>query len=310
MRIRNFILKNKLGIVFKNKKFSELTTIKVGGKIKNLYYPITISDLLEVLKYLNKINKDYFILGNGSNLVVSDNKFNDLVISGKHLIKQIEFYDDSFVVSGFMDLRLVISKLIEKNISTFTKLTGIPATIGGAIYMNAGVSDYNISNDLIWVKYIYENEIIKAGKEELYFDYRDSYFKGKKIVIIEACFKTIYDGNTNELYKEILKNRKDIQPLNYPNCGSIFRNTKDYKAYEVIRRINLVDCMMGGAKFSEKHANFIVNVNKAKAIDVFRLIEYAKFKAKSMLEIELKEEVILLNFNKKYHKYNYGKNKK
>jgi UDP-N-acetylmuramate dehydrogenase len=209
-----------------------------------------------------------------------------------------------------MDLRLVISKLIEKNISTLTLLAGIPATIGGAIYMNAGANGYTISEDLLWVKFIYEGKIVKANKDELSFGYRESFFKRNNTIILEAAFKVISDINTIDVYREVLHKRRTNQPLNYPNSGSIFRNFDDIKSYEVIRKLEIVDCMMGGAKFSEKHANFIVNVNKAKSKDIINLIEYAKEKAKNMLNIELKEEVILLNFKKKTLKFNYGKNKK
>ena len=310
MRIRNFILKRRLGILIKNRKFSELTTMKVGGKIKNLYYPQTVENLLEVINYLDKRDKSFFILGNGSNVIASDRVFKNLVINGKYLIKPIEFYSDNFVVSGFMDLRIVIAKLIEKNISTLTKLAGIPATVGGAIYMNAGANNCSISDDLLWVKFILNSKIIKATKDELSFAYRDSFFKGKNCIILEASFKSLIDEKTKDLYKEILKKRRTTQPLNYPNSGSVFRNLEDIKAYQIIQKINLVDCMMGNAKFSERHANFIVNVNKARAIDVYRLINYAKEKAKNMLQIELKEEVILLNFKKNTRNYNYGKNKK
>ena len=176
--------------------------------------------------------------------------------------------------------------------------------------MNAGANGYSISDDLLWVKFIYEGKIIKANKDELTFDYRESFFKGKNAIILEAAFKVLTDPNTIDIYREVLHKRRKNQPLNYPNSGSIFRNFEDIKAYKIIRDLDLVDCMMGGAKFSEKHANFIVNVNKARSKDILNLIEYAKEKAKKVLNIELKEEVILLNFKKKTRKFNYGKNKK
>lgn len=310
MGIRNYILNRRLGILIKNKKFSELTTMKVGGKINNLFYPQTLENLIEVVNYLDKRKKSYLILGNGSNIIASDKTYKNLVICGKHLVRQIEFHSDHFIVSGFMDLRVLVGKLIESNINTLTLLAGIPATIGGAIYMNAGANNYNISDDLLWVKFYYEGKIIKANKTELSFGYRDSFFKGKNIIILEAAFILKKDENAVDIYKQTLRRRKEIQPLNYPNSGSIFRNNDNIKAYQVIKDIGLVDLMMGGAKFSEKHANFIVNVNKAKAKDVFNLIQYAKEKAKKILQIELKEEVILLNFREKHVVFMREKNKK
>ena len=96
------------------KSFKDLTTMKVGGKINNLYYPSSINNLMDVLNYLDKKKQHFFVIGNGSNLVASDKRYKKLVISGKHLVKSIEFFDDYFVVSGFMDLRIIIAKLVEK----------------------------------------------------------------------------------------------------------------------------------------------------------------------------------------------------
>ena len=302
MGIKKFISKNKLGLVLTEKKFSELTTIKVGGCISKLYYPISIDNLMTVVEYLHKKRKKYFVIGNGSNIVASDKKFRPLVISGKLLMKSIEFKEDEFVVGAFMDLRIVIAKLVEKQISTLTNLAGIPATIGGAIVMNAGAYKSNISDNLLWVKYLDKGKQYKKNINELAFGYRTSQFKKDNIIILEADFKIINDNETIFNYKKILENRREKHPLNYPNCGSIFRNLENIKAYEVIKKINLVNNPIGGAKFSPLHANFIINFNNATSNDIYRLILLAKKLAKESENIKLNEEVILLNFSdKKYH---------
>ena len=307
MGIKKFISKNQLGLVLCNKKFSELTTIKVGGLITNLYYPTSIEHLLSVINYLQKRKQRYFIIGNGSNIVASDKKFKHLVISGKHLIKSIEFYDDNFVVSAFMDMGIVIAKLVEYQISTLTDLAGIPGTIGGAIVMNAGANNSYISDNLLWVKYLDCGLLKVSSRKDLKFGYRNSPFKKENIVILEACFKTIKDNETIFKYRNILELRRKKHPLNYPNCGSIFKNLKDIKAYEVIQKINLMDYKIGGAKFSDLHSNFIVNYDNAKAIDVFSLIILAKDKALKQEDIMLEEEVILLNFPFKKMELKQGK---
>lgn len=296
MKLEKFISENKYGLLIKDKRFSELTTMKVGGKIKMLYYPSTIDYLKEVLVFLNKKKRDFFILGNGSNLVASDKKYKTLVISGKHLVKSVEYFEDYFIASAFMDLRVLIAKLLEKQISSLTNLAGIPATVGGAVVMNSSAFNLAISDNLLWVKYIEDGAINTKKKDEIYFSYRDSEFKNTNIVILEVAFKTIYDQETVFNYKSILEKRRNKHPLNYPNSGSIFRNSDNYVAYEVIRKINMVDVAIGGAKFSEKHSNFIVNFNKAKANDIYKLIKIAKQKALKLENIDLKEEVILLNF--------------
>lgn len=296
MGINRFIVKRGLGIIIKNKKFSDLTTMKVGGKIKTLYYPNNLDSLLIVLDYLQKRHKKFFILGNGSNLIVSDKPYKNLVINGKHLIKSIEYYQDYFIASAFMDLRIIIAKLIENQIATLTNLAGIPATLGGALVMNASAFKQSVSDNLLWVRYIDNGKVVKKDISELKFYYRNSEFKKENIIILEAAFKIIKEPESLFVYRNILEKRRQRHPLNYPNSGSIFRNGDDYFAYEIIRKINLVDYEVGGAKFSEKHANFIINFNNAKAKDIYNLIILAKKRALILENIELREEVILLNF--------------
>lgn len=296
MGINRFIVKRGLGIIIKNKKFSDLTTMKVGGKIKTLYYPNNLDSLLIVLDYLQKSHKKFYILGNGSNLIVSDKPYKNLVINGKHLIKSIEYYQDYFIASAFMDLRIIIAKLIENQIATLTNLAGIPATLGGALVMNASAFKQSVSDNLLWVRYIDNGKVVKKDISELKFYYRNSEFKKENIIILEAAFKIIKEPESLFVYRNILEKRRQRHPLNYPNSGSIFRNGDDYFAYEIIRKINLVDYEVGGAKFSEKHANFIINFNNAKAKDIYNLIILAKKRALILENIELREEVILLNF--------------
>lgn len=296
MRINKFISKNQLGLVISDKRFSDLTTIKVGGKIKSLYYPSSVENLIKVIQYLQKRGKKFFMLGNGSNIVASDKTYKNIVINGKHLVKQISFFDDYFVVSAFMDLRIVIAKLIERGISTLVNLAGIPATVGGAIVMNAGAFKMNISDNLLWVRYLKDGKEVTKDINELYFSYRSSELKDENVIVLEAAFKIITDKEVMFIYKNILEKRRNRHPLNYPNCGSIFKNLEKKRAYEVIKDINMGDYSIGGAKFSEKHANFIVNYNKAKASDIYKLIILAKKRALILEDVTLKEEVILLNF--------------
>lgn len=296
MGIFKYISKNKMGLVFKNKRFSELTTMRVGGRIKCLFYPSTLESLISIVIYLNKKKKKYFILGNGSNLIANDKTYKNVVISGKHLIKGIDFFEDYFVVSAFMDLRIVNAKLVEKQIGTLVCLSGIPATVGGATVMNAGAFKGNISDNILWVKYLEKGIIKKKEISDIKFGYRDSEFKRMDIIVLEVAFKIIKDTEVLFKYQNILEKRKERHPLNYPNSGSIFRNTDNFRAYEIIKKINLVDYQIGGAKFSSKHSNFIINNNKAKAKDIYKLIILAKKRALILENINLNEEVILLNF--------------
>lgn len=296
MGVTRYIEKHCLGLVLNNKSFKDLTTMKVGGRIKNLYYPNSTESLLKVIKYLNIRKKGYLLIGNGSNIIASDHKYKKFVISGKHLEKDIIFQDNYFIVSAFADLRRINAKLIEKKISTFVNLTGIPGTLGGAIYMNAGAYKSNISDNLLWVKCIENGCLVIKYLEDIDFGYRNSYFKNKNIIILEAAFKIILDNEVILKHQEIINKRNERHPLNYPNSGSIFKNGMNYSAYQIIKKINLVNYYIGGATFSDKHSNFIVNKNKAKAKDIYKLIILAKKRAVVYENIYLKEEVILLNF--------------
>jgi UDP-N-acetylmuramate dehydrogenase len=162
--------------------------------------------------------------------------------------------------------------------------------------MNAGAFKMNISDNLLWVRYLKDGKEVTKDINELYFSYRSSELKEENIIVLEAAFKIITDKEVMFIYKNILEKRRNRHPLNYPNCGSIFKNLEKKRAYEVIKDIYLDDYSIGGAKFSEKHANFIVNYNKAKASDIYKLIILAKKRALILEDVTLKEEVILLNF--------------
>lgn len=297
MNLTKYVSINGLGIVVNNKKFKDITTMKVGGRIKQLYYPNSLENLLDVIKYLRRNNKKYFVVGNGSNIIANDSNFKDIVICGKHLIKDLIYKDDYFIVSAFADLRKINISLLQQNISTFINLSGIPATIGGALYMNAGAFKSNISDNLVWVECIYEEKIIILKKEELNFSYRDSIFKNNNYIIINAAFKIIHEPNLMLKYNEINAKRKEIHPLEYSNSGSIFKNFDNMKAYKIIQKIGLVNYIIGNATFSDKHSNFIINKGNAKGKDIYRLIILAKKRAYVYEKIILEEEVILLNFS-------------
>ena len=296
MKVEKYIEKNNLGIILKNKRFKDLTTMKVGGRIKKLFYPNSIDNLVKMVNYLDYHKKRYLLIGNGSNIIASDKVCHWLVISGKHLDNKISYFDDHFIVSAFMDMRKVIANLLSKNINTLTLLSGIPATIGGSIYMNAGANGYCISDDLLWVKYLEDGFIRTKNREELQFSYRNSPFKHQKMIILEAAFKNNYASDGMLLYEEVKDKRALKQPLNYPNSGSIFKNGNDYKAYEIIKKLNLVGYRMGRATFSSLHANFIINLGNAKAKDIYNLIVLAKKMALVYENVRLQEEVILFNF--------------
>ena len=294
--MNNFILElEKLNLekIEKDISLSTLTTYKTGGIAKLVVYPNNINNLKQMLKLIHKYNIKYFILGKGSNTLFSDKEFNGVIIKLDKLnnfkIKQTEIY----VESG-----MILSKLVQASVKN--ELTGlefaigIPGTIGGAIYMNAGAYGNNMSNIVKSVIVLNEKfQIKEIPLEKLKFDYRYSIFQDNKNLICVAANIKLEHGNHDEIdskIKENLLKRKNSQPLEYPSAGSVFRNPEGDFAGRLIEEIGYKGKSIGGAKVSEKHANFIINSGNATGEDVKRLITEIKDKVKEKYDIDLKIE--------------------
>lgn len=300
--MNNFILElEKLNLekIEKDISLSTLTTYKTGGIAKLVVYPNNINNLKQMLKLIHKYNIKYFILGKGSNTLFSDKEFNGVIIKLDKLnnfkIKQTEIY----VESG-----MILSKLVQASVKN--ELTGlefaigIPGTIGGAIYMNAGAYGNNMSNIVKSVIVLNEKfQIKEIPLEELKFDYRYSIFQDNKNLICVAANIKLEHGNHDEIASKIKENllkRKNSQPLEYPSAGSVFRNPEGNYAGKVIEELGLKGKNIGGAEISTKHANFIINKNNASSSDILNLIKLVQKEVKDKYKIDLKLEQQLVNW--------------
>lgn len=300
--MNNFILeleKLNLGKIEKDISLSTLTTYKTGGIAKLVVYPNNINNLKQLLKLIHKHNIKYFILGKGSNTLFSDKEFNGVIIKLDKLnnfkIKQTEIY----VESG-----MILSKLVQASIKN--ELTGlefaigIPGTIGGAIYMNAGAYGSKMSNIVKSVIVLDEKlQIEEIPLEKLKFDYRYSIFQANKNLICVAANIKLEHGNHDEIdskIKENLLKRKNSQPLEYPSAGSVFRNPEGNYAGKIIEELGLKGKNIGGAEISTKHANFIINKNNASSSDILNLIKLVQKEVKDKYKIDLKLEQQLVNW--------------
>ena len=300
--MNNFILeleKLNLGKIEKDISLSTLTTYKTGGIAKLVVYPNNINNLKQLLKLIHKHNIKYFILGKGSNTLFSDKEFNGVIIKLDKLnnfkIKQTEIY----VESG-----MILSKLVKASIKN--ELTGlefaigIPGTIGGAIYMNAGAYGNNMSNIVKNVIVLNEKlQIVEIPLEKLKFDYRYSIFQANKNLICVAANIKLEHGNHDEIASKIKENllkRKTSQPLEYPSAGSVFRNPEGNYAGKIIEELGLKGKNIGGAEISTKHANFIINKNNASSSDILNLIKLVQKEVKDKYKIDLKLEQQLVNW--------------
>ncbi len=295
MNFKKFVYNNELGEVNTKSYFKDLTTMRVGGKIKYLFYPNSVDSLNEVLLFINQNKIKYLFIGNGSNIIASEKKYNGVVINSKNLPHTLNIDNDLLTVTAFYDLRRLVKFCVSKDIDTFTKLAGIPATVGGAIYMNASANGLSISDNLISVTYIKNNKKYTKLKSELIFSYRHSEFQESDCIIIEATFKVLKEENIMVDYNNCLLKRKHTHPLIFPNSGSIFRNNNNKKAYEIIQELKMVGYTYKNAQVSVKHCNFIINTGRARGEDIYKIINKIKKKAKKK-NYYLKEEVILFNF--------------
>lgn len=294
----SFININKIGEYKENVSFKTLTTYKTGGFAKLVVYPFDIKKLQELLKYLKQNNIKYKIFGNGSNILASDKTYDGIIIKLSNL-NDMSFNDGILNVSAGYNLVSLANDMCKKGYTGLEFACGIPGTIGGAIYMNAGAYLKDIGSLTQEVTVLDENfNIKKLSNKDLDLGYRHSVFMNNKYIILSAVLK-LEKGDQeyiNALIKERKKRRQSTQPLEYSSAGSVFRNPKDLYAGKLIEDSNLKGCTIGNAKVSEKHANFIVNTGNATSNDIKELMTLVKDKVKEKYNIELHEEQELFNW--------------
>ncbi len=285
-------LKSKFECI-ENASLLNYNTYRLDTKCKLLVFPRDIFEFQEIMYILN--GSKHFILGNGSNIILPD-YYDGVVIKLKYFNNYNIFDEYIEVDSGVMinKLSMELSKLGYKG---FEWASGIPGTIGGCIYNNAGCYGSEISDNLIDVTVFCDNKIYCLRKDELSFSYRNSTFKmNNKFVILKAKFK-FEKGDPEELLDLIkvrTNKRIESQPLEYPSCGSVFRNPEGLVAGKLIDEANLKGKCVGGAMVSNKHANFIINNGNATPEDIIKLINEIKntIKKNYNIDLVLEQEII------------------
>ncbi len=290
------MIKIQQNITLKNK-----TSYKIGGSAQ-FYVKIKIKeDVQESLIWASKNNQPIFILGKGTNILVSDLGWDGLVIDMSDY-SSIDWDGTHAKCQSGALLNTLVKESIELGYSSMDKLAGIPGSVGGGLIMNAGAYGQNISNCLESVCVIdYSNfNIIDLKKKEIEFNYRTSTLKTKSYIIINASFNFML-GNKNEIkknYLKIIESRNKKQPLNLPSCGSVFKRPKGKYAGKLIEQCGLKGHCIGGATVSHKHANFIVNKSGAKASDIRQLIKFIQEYVYKDKKVLLEPEVIFVgNFD-------------
>lgn len=292
--LKEYILANKLGTIYENASFKNLTTLGIGGLIKYLYIPNSISSLIKSYKYIFEHNIKFFIIGNGSNILVDDKYFDGIVISLRKLNNFSVIEDILKIEAGASYIDLVY--LLKNNIGGFEEIATIPGTIGGMIYGNAGCFKKEISDILIDVTFIDSNGNIKTiENKDLNFGYRYSIFKENKFLILSATFKINHNSDYN-YYKYLMNQRRLKQPIGEKNAGSLFKNKFELPCWKIIDLLNLRGYCINDAAISTKHANFIINKKDSTFFDMYKLINLIKEKAE-LLNYNLELELEIIKFS-------------
>jgi len=297
--LKKYIKDNQIGKSLEDVLLKNYTTYKVGGKAKLMVYPKSTDKLILLLKYLQDKDIKFMILGFGSNVLFSDNVYNGVIIKLDEF-NNIEFEGEKVVCGSGASLMKVAMMSIRRGLTGLEFASGIPGSIGGAVYMNAGAYKSDMGYVVSKIKVLTKDyKVITMVNKELDFHYRSSFLqKNKDYICLEATIK-LKKGNKEEMeniVSERKKRRLESQPLEYPSAGSVFRNPEGDFAGRLIEELGYKGLEKGGAQVSTKHANFIINKGNAKAKDIKELIEFVKYSVYDKYKIELKVEQEFVNW--------------
>ena len=274
---------------------------RVGGPADILLIPESKEQVIKTIEICRENNIPFYVIGNGSNLLVKDGGIKGVVIKLKEL-KNIEVKDNIIEAECGAMLKDVSNAALKNSLTGLEFACGIPGTIGGAVFMNAGAYNGEISNVIESADIINEkSEVITLSKEELELGYRSSIVMKKNYIVLSAKFK-LENGDKKdikEVVDDLTNKRESKQPLEYPSAGSTFKRPEGYFAGKLIQDAGLKGYSIGGAAVSEKHSGFVINKNNATATDILNLIHHIQEEVKKQFNVELHPEVRIIGEDKK-----------
>jgi UDP-N-acetylmuramate dehydrogenase len=287
-----------IGKVKRNELLSQHTTMKIGGPADIFIEPSSLENIQKVMTFLKERQIPWRAIGRGSNLLVSDKGIEGVVIKLGSGLDHLTINDSTITVGGGHSLVSLSTLISKKGLSGLEFASGIPGSVGGAVYMNAGAHGSDISKILTKAHVLFEDGSIEwLSNDEMEFTYRTSVLQKKRPgIVLEAEFK-LTKGDRTAIVSQMQKNkdyRKETQPWNFPCAGSIFRNPLPNYAGKLIEDAGLKGYQIGGAKISEMHGNFIVNAGNATAKDVLDLIQYIKDTILNSNGIKMETEVEII----------------
>ncbi|MCT7399569.1 MULTISPECIES: UDP-N-acetylmuramate dehydrogenase [Eubacterium] len=272
-------------------------TFRAGGTAKYYVIPDEYTKVRDVLRLCVEENIPYYVIGNGSNLLVQDDGFDGVIIEIDSALAEIEINGNEIVAKAGAKLSKIAVKALNESLTGFEFAHGIPGNLGGAVTMNAGAYGGEMKDVLKWVKVLDNNGEMKTLKaEELELGYRTSIIVKEKMIVLEACIE-LHEGNRDEIemhMKELMAKRKEKQPLEYPSAGSTFKRPEGYFAGKLIQDAGLKGYRVGGAMVSEKHSGFVINYDNATATDIINLMKDVRKKVYEEFQVTLEPEVKIL----------------
>lgn len=273
------------------------TTFHVGGPADCLVEIETPEQLNRIQKYLQIVEIPFFVVGNGSNLLVSDKGYKGIVLQIGKKMSNITVEGDKIYAQAGALLSQVAQVALKNGLTGFEFAAGIPGTVGGAVVMNAGAYGGEMCQVVESVSVVNkEGELIVLDNESMEFGYRTSAIKNHPFVVTEVVYQ-LQKGDTIEIkvrMDELASKRREKQPLEYPSAGSTFKRPEGYFAGQLIMESGLRGFQIGGAKVSDKHCGFVINAGGATASDVMQVIRHVQATVEEKFQVKLEPEVIFL----------------
>lgn len=283
--------------ILREEPMSRHTTFRIGGNADCLLQIESAEQLSKVKKYLKTLEIPYFVIGNGSNLLVSDEGYAGVILSVAERMSDVKVEGNCIIAQAGAPMSKIARAALENGLGGFEFASGIPGTIGGGVVMNAGAYDGELKQVVTLVKVVDEDgNLLELDNETMEFGYRTSAIKNTHFTAVEVQIE-LQPGDKDAIrarMDELAAKRREKQPLEYPSAGSTFKRPEGHFAGALIMNAGLRGFQIGDAQVSEKHCGFVINKGKATAADVLNLIAHVQKEVKDRFDVELEPEVIVL----------------
>ena len=283
--------------IMRDEPMSKHTSFKIGGPADIYIVPQSKEEFIDAMKVLTVHNYPYMIVGNGTDLLIKDGGIEGAVINTAEL-NNIQVCGDALIAGAGTTLESLCNAALSSSLTGIEFACGIPGTIGGAVYMNAGAYGGEIKDVCEWCNVIDMKSLkqCKIYRDDMNFGYRTSTVQQKGYITLEACFK-LKKGESNDIKSrmdEFNRKRREKQPLEFPSAGSVFKRPEGYYAGKLIEDAGLKGMCVGGAQVSEKHTGFIINRGSASADDVIKLIRLVQRTIKEKFGVDMHPEIKII----------------